>query len=182
MRKIKAFEQGKQKAIVYFDSEWQEYITRHFLDGEYLGEDADNHTDDKDDALATAQSEVARVWNAPAPSELVQSFDAELLADTMEGAIDSVTVWADVSSTTRKNGALKSFVATDSEDSDVSKLITIETIARGFRAILDDEESCCESIRKTVIQAVAEKDACYMDAYGFDAVAQIGAFGDIVYG
>lgn len=50
-----------RKAIVRWNSEWQEYIVQFFLDGEYLSK-ADYYTADKADALATAQSHLNKEY------------------------------------------------------------------------------------------------------------------------
>lgn len=47
-------------AKVYRDNDWQEYRVKFYRDGVYEGEASDHHTDDKGDAVATAQLWVKR--------------------------------------------------------------------------------------------------------------------------
>jgi hypothetical protein len=47
---------GAKTAKVYKDHEWGEYRVKFYTDGKHEGEDADYHTDDKDDANDTAKS------------------------------------------------------------------------------------------------------------------------------
>ena len=51
---------GIYSAKIYWDVEWKEYVVKFFKSTEHLGEDCDAHTDDWDDALATANSELKR--------------------------------------------------------------------------------------------------------------------------
>lgn len=52
--------QNGYSAKVYKDSDWGEFRVKYFKDGKHLGEKADYHTDDKDDAHDTAQSQLER--------------------------------------------------------------------------------------------------------------------------
>lgn len=61
LRKIQTFTQGGRQAVVYRDVEWNEYRTRFYTEGVHHV-DADSHTDDKQDALQTAES-----WVNPKP-------------------------------------------------------------------------------------------------------------------
>ena len=47
-------------AKVYKDSDWGEYRVKFYKDGKHVGEDADYHTDDLDDAKSTADSQLSR--------------------------------------------------------------------------------------------------------------------------
>lgn len=47
-------------ARVYRDNDWQEYRVKFYRDGVYEGAESDHHTDDKGDAIATAQLWVKR--------------------------------------------------------------------------------------------------------------------------
>lgn len=55
---IKTLTNGKYTAKVYYDQEWEEYQTKFFEDGKDLGEDVMHHTDDKNDAINTAEAEL----------------------------------------------------------------------------------------------------------------------------
>lgn len=55
---IKTLTNGKYTAKVYYDPEWEEYQTKFFEDGKDLGEDVMHHTDDKNDAINTAEAEL----------------------------------------------------------------------------------------------------------------------------
>ena len=61
MRKIEEVvnESKALKAIVYRDSEWNEYHVKHYIGGIYQV-DADYHTDDKADAQHSARAFVKR--------------------------------------------------------------------------------------------------------------------------
>lgn len=50
----------KHTAKVYKDTDWGEYRVKFFKDGKHVGEDADYHTDDLDDAKDTAESQLTR--------------------------------------------------------------------------------------------------------------------------
>lgn len=55
MRKIETLTWGERTAVVYRDTQWGEFRTKHYVRDVYqVGADA--HNDDKDDALASAQS------------------------------------------------------------------------------------------------------------------------------
>jgi hypothetical protein len=56
MRKIAEFENESigKSAKVYWDSEWQEYVVKFWINGGYCPI-ADYHCNDKQDALGTAQ-------------------------------------------------------------------------------------------------------------------------------
>lgn len=56
MRKIKEFNDNNGIVVkVYYNNEWCEYVARLFIDGdEHV--DSSYHTDDKQDALDTAES------------------------------------------------------------------------------------------------------------------------------
>lgn len=63
MRTVKAVfgDSDKLRARVKYDSEWQEYRVVFY---DYYGDrlpDADYHTDDRDDAIVTANTEVMRM-------------------------------------------------------------------------------------------------------------------------
>jgi hypothetical protein len=45
-------------AKIYKDSDVNEFKVKFFVDGNYVGEKADYHTDDKQDAISTANSEL----------------------------------------------------------------------------------------------------------------------------
>lgn len=53
MKLIKVVQQGKFEAKIYKDSEWNEFRTKFFVDGKHQ-ENGDHHTDDKEDAINTA--------------------------------------------------------------------------------------------------------------------------------
>ncbi len=55
MRLLKAFINGKRVAKVYKDLEWEEYRVKFFVD-DVQQVHADYHTDDKQDALSTAET------------------------------------------------------------------------------------------------------------------------------
>lgn len=57
MRKINSYKNGSNSANVYRNSEWKEYIVKFYRNGYHMGS-ADYHTDDKKDALDTAQVEL----------------------------------------------------------------------------------------------------------------------------
>ena len=54
LRKIHIVKGNNKEAVVYRDSEWQEYRTKFYRGGVYQKE-ADSHTDDKEDAISTAE-------------------------------------------------------------------------------------------------------------------------------
>lgn len=53
-KKIQTYTNGNREARVYRDSEWEEYRTVFYVDG-VKQQNADHHTDDKQDAFATAE-------------------------------------------------------------------------------------------------------------------------------
>jgi len=68
LRKIGSWSFGKQEdgsfavvAVVYRDSEWQEYRVKLIARGVHQ-KDSDYHTDDRDDAMMTAKS-MARAYS-----------------------------------------------------------------------------------------------------------------------
>lgn len=59
LRKIGQFEANGKKAVVYRDAEWEEYRVKFWVDfngSPVYQVDADYHTDDKVDAMDTAES------------------------------------------------------------------------------------------------------------------------------
>lgn len=54
------------RAKIYLDSEWQEYRVRFYRGGTYLGVETDYYTDDKADAIGTAQRVVEDLVTAGA--------------------------------------------------------------------------------------------------------------------
>lgn len=50
-------------AKVYKDADWNEYRVKFFKDGKHVGEDADYHSDDLDDAKSTADSSIEYMNN-----------------------------------------------------------------------------------------------------------------------
>ncbi len=58
MRKVHTFENNDNglKAVVYHDSEWDEYVVKFYhKGGKYLKPSSDYHTDSKQDAIGTAE-------------------------------------------------------------------------------------------------------------------------------
>lgn len=53
-RLISKFEKGNRAVKIYKDTEWGEFIVQFYEDGEY-NQEADYHTDDKEDAVGTAK-------------------------------------------------------------------------------------------------------------------------------
>lgn len=53
-RLVTRVEHGNRVAQVYRDTEWDEFVVEFWVDGERR-EQADYHTDDRDDAISTAQ-------------------------------------------------------------------------------------------------------------------------------
>lgn len=58
LRKIASFTLGTLEARVYRDAEWNEYRVRFYKDG-VLQPESGSHTDDRTDALQTAQAALA---------------------------------------------------------------------------------------------------------------------------
>jgi hypothetical protein len=56
MRLVGKHGEGAKTAKVYKDHEWGEFRVKFYTDGKHEGEEADYHTDDKDDANDTAKS------------------------------------------------------------------------------------------------------------------------------
>lgn len=52
-RKIQTIAKAEREARIYWDAEWQEYRTTFYVSN-VKQEDADHHTDDKEDAIDTA--------------------------------------------------------------------------------------------------------------------------------
>ena len=63
LKRVSDHEYHNKKATVFKDTEWDEYVVRFWLDGKLL-QDAEYHTDDKEDAQGTAKS-----WISAAKSE-----------------------------------------------------------------------------------------------------------------
>ena len=61
-RVLNASDAGRNQcwAKVYFDTEFEEYRVKFYRHAEYIGSEADYHTDDKSDAINTAR---AQCWN-----------------------------------------------------------------------------------------------------------------------
>lgn len=51
---------GDYSAKVYKDTDWGEHRVKFFKNGKHLGEGPDYHTDDVEDAHATAKSQLNR--------------------------------------------------------------------------------------------------------------------------
>ena len=62
-RKIATVQNEYAKALVQLDSEWQEYRVRLYVAG-VLQPDADYHTDDRTDAVCTANAMINRAADA----------------------------------------------------------------------------------------------------------------------
>ena len=60
LRLINTIEADNSTAKVYRDSDWNEYRVKFFIDGVHQV-DADYHTDDKADAISTAESIVKQL-------------------------------------------------------------------------------------------------------------------------
>ena len=60
LRLINTVEDNNNTAKVYRDSDWNEYRVKFFTDGVHQV-DADYHTDDKQDAISTAESIVKQL-------------------------------------------------------------------------------------------------------------------------
>ena len=60
LRLINTIEEGNNTAKVYKDAEWSEYRVKFFANGVHQV-DADYHTDDKQDAISTAESIVKQL-------------------------------------------------------------------------------------------------------------------------
>jgi hypothetical protein len=73
LKLVKAFSNDSQAAKVYKDSELDEYKVKFYKDGVHQTK-ADYHTDDKDDALQTAQSQIGLKESGPA--QLTSGFQA----------------------------------------------------------------------------------------------------------
>lgn len=58
LRLIDTINLDNKTAKIYRDNEWNEFRVKFFIDGKYIGEKADYHTDDKQDATTTANSEL----------------------------------------------------------------------------------------------------------------------------
>ncbi len=58
LRLVGKVQAGNKLAKIYKDSDWDEYRVKFYTDGKYDGEDSDHHTDDKEDAVNTAKSQI----------------------------------------------------------------------------------------------------------------------------
>lgn len=61
MKIVSKHGEGQHTAKVYKDSDWNEYRVKYFKDGNHVGEDADYHSDDLDDAKSTADTELSHM-------------------------------------------------------------------------------------------------------------------------
>lgn len=57
-RKIHDYTEGAFTAKVYWDSELEEYSVKFYKDGKWMGEGPTYYTQDKQDAITTAEMEV----------------------------------------------------------------------------------------------------------------------------
>ena len=182
MRKIQEFTNGAQVAKVYKNAETGEFIARFFNDGRYL-EAADYFTNDKADALATAQSEIARNWGEVAPlGEEVGGYPVPLLRDIVETAPDCAE-WATVRTLGRDKatGTPTAVQFTDCEDSSVCEVLTLEKVAQALDKIKADPALLRDDLSRAILADIAARAYESMDAEAADAIAQIALFGDVVY-
>ena len=73
---------GVHSAKVYHDNDWGEYRVKFFKGGKHLGDDADYHADDIDDANDTAKSQLSRY------SSLKESVDLDSRFNQFKQAIE----------------------------------------------------------------------------------------------
>lgn len=66
MRKLKELKLGSCSAKIYRNAEWEEYVVKFSPPPKRLAKESDGayHTDDKNDALATAEHELRRMRDA----------------------------------------------------------------------------------------------------------------------
>lgn len=55
LKLVQTVQAGTITAKVYRDADWQEYRTKFYRDGQYMGESCDAHAEDKTEALQTAR-------------------------------------------------------------------------------------------------------------------------------
>lgn len=60
LRKVGEHVLGEHSAKVYKDPEWGEHRVKFYHQGKHLGENADYHTDDAEDAHDTAKAQLNR--------------------------------------------------------------------------------------------------------------------------
>lgn len=68
---------GQYRAKIYRDTDWREWRTRFYDGAQYLGENRDAHTDDKADAIGTAQSELWRMAGMEDIRQALMAYRAE---------------------------------------------------------------------------------------------------------
>lgn len=69
MRIVAKHGDGRHTAKVYKDSDWGEYRVKFYTDNKHVGEDADYHTDDMEDANDTAKSALNKMYSNESKNE-----------------------------------------------------------------------------------------------------------------
>lgn len=76
LRLVSKHGDGQHTAKVYKDNEWEEYRVKYFKDGKHVGEKADYHTDDLDDAKNTADGQIKRYGKVDESVDVDAAFDS----------------------------------------------------------------------------------------------------------
>ena len=75
-RRLKTVVRGDNPDVyakVYWDTDWEEFQVRLFVNGKYAGEDSDYHASDLDDAMSTAQDMVRRAGSGVTEGSVLKS-------------------------------------------------------------------------------------------------------------
>lgn len=107
---------------------------------------------------------------------------AAMLADIATTAIEGgVNYWAQVSGYT-PSGDVRATLH-DMEDDGAEHVVTLDTVARGLRVIIDGCRYAGPGLQKLAREASRTNEMpVNLDASAADAIVQAGIFGELVYG
>jgi hypothetical protein len=119
--------------------------------------------------------------------EVRHTVDAGFLADVLTTAVEGgIGYWAQITGSKRAPGLdwIEITLIDQIEDDNAPHVVTLADVARAIQLIMTDSgvATHCAGVAGDIARAVAEGDAGHIDAGGADAVVQVAALGDTLYG
>jgi len=113
----------------------------------------------------------------------------QFLADIITGAIEGgINYWAATEEykwdcpAQDTHAVIREVLDFDAPEYGPPVIMTLDTIARGIRILLEPGVEISPDIREAVREGNRDNDACYIDADAADCIVQMAIFGKLVFG
>lgn len=125
--------------------------------------------------------------------ELSDDFLSDILITAFDGSCGGSWYWAEPIVGIPTFGIDKAenvmndcwrWLAVNDRESDGIKLLVVDHVrlTNGIQSIIDGSVALNAEIHSSVLSAVLESDAGYIDATAADCIVQAGMFGEVIYG